>query len=88
MSSLDHVFSSQLHVLIYQATRCVLVLLSLLLYLCVSRGYQYRFRDRVVNTQWMVEDINERRIEQEERYWREQMAEQQIVIDSSASDSA
>ena len=37
--------------------------------------------------QWMVEDIIERRIDQEKHYWRERMAEQQIITDSSSSDS-
>ena len=85
MSSLDRAFSSWLGMLIYQATRCGLILVSLLLYLCVSRAYQYRIRDWVVNVQWMVEDVIERRMDQEERYWREQRAQQQVTIDSSSS---
>ena len=68
--------------LIYQATRTSLVLLSLLLYLCVSRVYQYRIRDWIVHVQWMVEDIIERRMDQEESYNR-QHAEEQVLFNSS-----
>ena len=35
--------------------------------------------------QWIVEDVTERRIKQEKCYWREQIAEWQIVIDSCSS---
>ena len=80
---MDQVFSSWFGTLVIQAMRCGLVLLSLMLYLCVSHSYQYRIRDWVVHVQWMVEDITERRIKQEERYWREQMADQQNLEDSS-----
>ena len=57
------------------------------MYLCVSQAYQYKVRDWVVHVQWTVEDVTERRIEHEKCYWREQIAEQQIVIDSSSSDT-
>ena len=87
MSSLDNAISSWLGLVIYQASRCGLIFLSLLLYLCLSRTYQYRIRDWVVHVQWMVEDIIERRIDQEERYWEERMAEQQITIDCSSSEN-
>ena len=57
MSTLDHIFTSSLGMLIYQAVRTSLVLLSMILYLCVSRAYKYRIRDWVVHVQWMVEDV-------------------------------
>ena len=85
MSSLDHAFSSQHGMLIYQATRTGLLLLSLLIYLYVSRSYQYRIRDWIVNVQWMVEDVFDRRMKQEEHYWRDQMADQQVLFQSSSS---
>ena len=87
MRSLDYVISSPDGVLIYQIVRTSLLLLSLVMYLCVSRGYQYRVRDWVVNVQWMVEDIFERRMDQEESYIRQQMAEEGILSEGSSSDS-
>ena len=63
------------------------LMLSLLLYLYLSKAYQYRVRDWVVNVQWMVEDIIEWRIKQEEQYWRDKMVEQQVVINSFCSDN-
>ena len=84
MSSLDHAFSSQHGMLIYQATRTGLMLFSLLIYLYMSRSYQYRIRDWIVNVQWMVEDVFHRRIKQEECYWRDQMADQQVLFESSS----
>ena len=65
----------------------VLVLLSLVTYVCLSHGYQYRVRDWVVNVQWIVEDVFERRMDQEESYIRRQMAEEKISFQSSISDS-
>ena len=84
MSSLDHAFSSQHGMLIYQETRTGLMLLSLVIYLCMSRSYQYRIRDWIVTVQWMVEDVFDRRVKQEERYWRGQMADQQVLFESSS----
>ena len=76
-SFLDKVFApTSLLMLVYQTVRAGLVLVSLVMYLCVSRTYQYRLRDWVVNVQWMVEDVIERRIDQEDHYWREKLAEQ------------
>ena len=83
MTIIDHVPKSHLSMLVYQAVRCAIVLVSLVMYLCVSRGYQYRVRDWVVNVQWMAEDVFERRIEQEERYLRDWMAENRILLDRS-----
>ena len=62
-----------------------MVLLSLVMYVYVSRGYQYRIRDWVVNVQWMVEDVIERRMDQEESYNRRQMAEEGILFEDSSS---
>ena len=87
INSLDHAVSSWLGMLIYQATRCGIILVSLVLYLCVSRAYQYRVRDWVVNVQWMVEDVTERRMKREERYRQKQLAEEQSWIDTSSSDN-
>ena len=85
MRSLDSAVTSPEGVLIYQVVRTGLVLLSLVMYVCVSRGYQYRIRDWVVNVQWMVEEVFERRIDQEESYNRRQMAEEEIFFQDSSS---
>ena len=34
--------------------------------------------------QWMVEDVFERRMKQEKRYLKEQMAEQQALLETSS----
>ena len=85
MRSLDYVVTFPKGVLIYQVVRTGLVLLSLVMYVCVSRGYQYRIRDWVVNVQWMVEEVFERRMDQEESYNRRQMAEEGILFENSSS---
>ena len=87
MSTLDHVFTSSLGMLIYQAVRTSLVLLSLILYLRVSRAYKYRIRDWVVHVQWMVEDVIERRMEQERKYWRRMSIGEQTFNPSSTPSS-
>ena len=65
--------------LVYQPVRSGLVLVSVVMYLCVSRAYQYRVREWVVHVQWMIEDIIGRRIDQDEQYQRENQA----LIDDS-----
>ena len=85
MNSLDQVFTLPDELLIYQAVRSGVIMVSLVLYVCVSRTYQYRIRDWVVNVQWIVEDVFERRIEQEESYLRQQIAEQENLPDISSS---
>ena len=85
MRSLDYVITSPDGVLIYQVVRTGLVVLSLVMYVCVSHGYQYRIRDWVVNVQWMVEEVFERRMDQEESYNRRQMDEEGILFQDSSS---
>ena len=48
-----------------------LILVSLVLFSYVSRHYRYRQRDEIVNVQWMIEEIFERRMDQEEEYMPE-----------------
>ena len=69
----------------YQVVRTGLVFLSLVMYVCVSRGYQYRIRDLMVNVQWMVEEALKRRLDQEESYNRRQKAEKGIQFEESSS---
>ena len=77
MSTLDHIFIYPLDMLIHQVVRTGLVLFYLMLYLHVSRAYQYRVRDWIVNVQWMIEDVFYRTMDQEERYTGQQMVEEQ-----------
>ena len=57
--------------MIYEGVKGFLILVSLLLFSSVSRHYRYRQRDEIVNVQGMIEEIYERRIEQEEEYMQQ-----------------
>ena len=57
--------------LIYDGVKGFLILVSLVLFSCVSRRYRYRQRDEIVNVQGMIEDIHERWLDQEEAYEQE-----------------
>ena len=52
--------------LIYAGVKGFLILVSLVLFSCVSRRYRYRQRDEIVNVQGMTEDTHERWLDQEE----------------------
>ena len=58
--------------LIYEGVKGFLILVSLVLFSCVSRRYRYRQRDEIVNVQRMIEDTHERWLNQEEEYMQEQ----------------
>ena len=58
--------------LIYEGVKGFLILLSLVLFSCVSRCYRYRQRDEIVNVQGMIEDTHERWLDQEEEYMQDQ----------------
>ena len=58
--------------LICEGVMVFLILVSLVLFSCVSRRYRYRQRDEIVNVQAMIEDIHERWLDQEEEYMQEQ----------------
>ena len=60
--------------LIYEGVKGFLILVSLVLFSCVSRHYRYRQRDEIVNVQGMIEEIYERRMDQEEEYMQERRA--------------
>ena len=57
--------------LICEGVKVFLILVSLVLFSCVSRFYRYRQRDEIVNVQGMIEEIYERRMDQEEEYMQE-----------------
>ena len=58
--------------LICEGVKGFLILLSVLLFSCVSRCYRYRQRDEIVNVQGMIEDTHERWLDQEEEYMKKQ----------------
>ena len=72
VSILDNLFTEKRTWLIYQGVIGFLILVSLVLFSCVSRRYRYRQRDEIVNVQGMIEDTHERWLDQEEEYIQEQ----------------
>ena len=60
--------------LICEGVKGCLILVSLVLFSCVSRRYRYRQRDEIVNVQGMIEDTHERWLDQEEEYMQERRA--------------
>ena len=68
---LDNFITERRSWLIYQGVIGFLILVSLVLFSCVSRRYRYRQRDEIVNVQGMIEDTHERWLDQEEEYVQE-----------------
>ena len=60
--------------LICEGVKGVLILISLVLFSCLSRCYRYRQRDEIVNVQGMIEDTHVRWLDQEEEYMEERRA--------------
>ena len=58
--------------LIYEGVKGFLILVSIVLFSCVSRCYRYRQRGEIVNVQGMIEDTHERWLDQEKEYMQEQ----------------
>ena len=58
--------------LICEGMKGFLILVSLVLFSCMSSRYHYRQRDEIVNVQKMIEDTHERWLDQEEEYVEEQ----------------
>ena len=56
----------------FHSVKTFFILLSLLAFLCVSRCYNYRLRDEVVQEQYLVEEIYEREFDLAEKYEQEQ----------------
>ena len=71
---LDNVIIERRSWLIYEGVKGFLILVSLVLFSCVSRRYRYRQRDEIVNVQGMIEDTHERWLDQEEEYEQEREA--------------
>ena len=76
MGLLDVTFQTSHYYYVYQGVRALIVLVSLALYSLVAKNYKYRVREDVVPEQWLIENIIERRIEQEKRFWRRREQEQ------------
>ena len=57
--------------LIFEGVKVFLILVSLVLFSCVSRRYHYRQRDEIVNVQGMIEDTHDKWLDQEEEYMQE-----------------
>ena len=60
--------------LISEGVKVFLILVSLVLFSCVSRCYRYRQRDEIVNVQGMIEDTHDKWLDQEEEYMQERRA--------------
>ena len=60
--------------LVFQGVKVFLILVSLVLFSCVSRRYRYRQRDEIVNVQGMIEDTHDKWLDQEEEYMQERRA--------------
>ena len=60
--------------LIFEGVKVFLILVSLVLFSCVSRHYRYRQRDEIVNVQGMIEDTHDKWLDQEEEYMQERRA--------------
>ena len=60
--------------LIFEGMKVLLILVSLVLFSCVSRRYRYRQRDEIVNVQGMIEDTHDKWLDQEEEYMQERRA--------------
>ena len=71
---LDNLIIERRSWLICEGVKGFLILVSLVLFSCVSRRYRYRQRDEIVNVQGMIEEIYERRMDQEEEYMQERRA--------------
>ena len=67
---LDTVIVKRRSWLICEGVKGFLILVSLVLFSCVSKQYRYRQRDEIVNVQAMIEDTHERWLDQEEEYER------------------
>ena len=70
---LNHLIIERRPWLTYEGVKGFLILVSLVLFSCVSRRYHYRQRDEIVNVQGMIEDTHERWLDQEEEYMQEQI---------------
>ena len=71
---LDSYITERRSWLICEGVKGFIILVSLVLFSCVSGQYHYRERDEIVNVQGMIEEIYERQLDQEEEYMQERRA--------------
>ena len=69
---LDNLITERRSWLICEGVKGFLILVSLVLFWCLSRRYRYRQRDEIVNVQRMIEDTHDKWLDQEEEYMQEQ----------------
>ena len=81
MSNVDTSLLRSSYFYIYQGLRMLAMLVSVVFFSCVARCYKYRVRDDVVPEQWLIEDVIERRMNQEEEFWLEREA----LLESTSS---
>ena len=69
---------------VFHSVKAGLILVSFLVYLCVSRRYSYRLRDEVVHEQYLVEDVYDRELDLAEKYEKENASAEDcsLVVES------
>ena len=77
---LDNAIIERRSWLICEGVKGFLILVSFVLFSCVSSSYRYRERDEIVNVQRMIEDTHERWLDQEEEYMQEQRLFNQATV--------
>ena len=86
LAILDNLIIERRSWLIYEGVKGFLILVSLVLFSCVSRRYHYRQRDEIVNVQGMIEDAHERWLDQEEEYVQEEEhLREQVLLSNSGT---
>ena len=68
---LDNLIIKRRSWLICEGVKWFLIMVSLVMFSCVSRRYRYRQRDEIVNVQGMIEDTHEKWLDQEEEHTKE-----------------
>ena len=68
---LDNLITERRSWLICEGMKWFLILVSLVLFSCVSRQYQYRQRDEIVNIRGMIENTHEKWLDQEQEHMKE-----------------
>ena len=72
---------------VFHACKACIMLLSLALYICISKRYQYRLRDEVVNEQFLIEEIFERELALAAEYERENEDEINAILKRIVEDN-
>ena len=85
MRSLDYAITSPEGLFIHKVVRTGFLLLSHVMYVCVSCDYQYRIKDWVVNVQCMINEVFERSMDLKKALIYGESVEEQILFDDSSS---